>query len=264
LNFDLTVDLREGAHHSGNWGGVLANPGIILAHALATITTATATGEILIDDWTPDKVPDNVRKVLDGVELSSTPNSPAVDENWGEPGLTLAEKIYAWTAFHVLAFTTGNPDNPVNAIPPKARASCQIRYVLGVDPDNLLPALRRHLDAKDFPMVEVERWEKGYFVATQLDPDHPWVKTVSASLAETTGKPTTILPNLGGSLPNEVFADILGLPTVWVLHSYPACSQHAPDEHVLGSISREALQMMAGLFWDLGDGADSKAAGAAA
>lgn len=265
LNFDLTVDLREGAHHSGNWGGVLANPGIILAHALATITTAT--GEILIDDWTPDKVPDNVRKVLDGVELSSTPNSPAVDENWGEPGLTLAEKIYAWTAFHVLAFTAftaGNPDNPVNAIPPKARASCQIRYVLGVDPDNLLPALRRHLDAKDFPMVEVERWEKGYFVATRLDPDHPWVKTVSASLAETTGKPTTILPNLGGSLPNEVFADILGLPTVWVPHSYPACSQHAPDEHVLGSISREALQMMAGLFWDLGDGADSKAAGAAA
>jgi acetylornithine deacetylase/succinyl-diaminopimelate desuccinylase-like protein len=31
LNFDLTVDLREGSHHSGNWGGLLANPGTILA-----------------------------------------------------------------------------------------------------------------------------------------------------------------------------------------------------------------------------------------
>jgi len=26
---DLIVDLREGAHHSGNWGGLLANPGIV-------------------------------------------------------------------------------------------------------------------------------------------------------------------------------------------------------------------------------------------
>jgi len=27
MNFDLVVDLREGGHHSGNWGGLLANPG---------------------------------------------------------------------------------------------------------------------------------------------------------------------------------------------------------------------------------------------
>src|SRR5262249_9457805 len=40
---DLIVDLREGAHHSGNWGGLLANPGIILAHALACITDARGT-----------------------------------------------------------------------------------------------------------------------------------------------------------------------------------------------------------------------------
>ena len=39
---DLVVDLREAAHHSGNWGGLLANPGVILAHALATITTTTS------------------------------------------------------------------------------------------------------------------------------------------------------------------------------------------------------------------------------
>jgi hypothetical protein len=50
-----------------------------------------------------------------------------------------------------------------------------------------------------------------------------------------------------------VFADILGLPTVWVPHSYPACSQHAPDEHLLVPVVREALQLMAGLFWDLGE-----------
>ena len=66
-------------------------------------------------------------------------------------------------------------------------------------------------------------------------------------------QPATLLPNLAGSLPNDIFADQLGLPTLWVPHSYPACAQHAPNEHLLGSVAREGLAVMAGLFWDLGE-----------
>jgi hypothetical protein len=62
-----------------------------------------------------------------------------------------------------------------------------------------------------------------------------------------------VLPNFGGSLPNDVFSEALGLPTIWVPHSYPGCSQHAPDEHILLSVTEEAMRMMAGLFWDLGE-----------
>ncbi|HRC38724.1 MAG TPA: M20/M25/M40 family metallo-hydrolase, partial [Rubrivivax sp.] len=36
-NFDLTLKLRDGAHHSGNWGGLLRNPGTVLAHAIASL-----------------------------------------------------------------------------------------------------------------------------------------------------------------------------------------------------------------------------------
>jgi hypothetical protein len=36
-------------------------------------------------------------------------------------------------------------------------------------------------------------------------------------------------------------------------HSYPACALHAPDEHLLAPLARQALRLMAGLFWDLGD-----------
>ena len=89
--------------------------------------------------------------------------------------------------------------------------------------------------------------------ATRLDPDHPWVRWASASIAATTGAPPAILPNLGGSLPDDCFADVLGLPTIWVPHSYPACSQHAPDEHLLVRVAREGLGIMTGLFWDLGE-----------
>jgi hypothetical protein len=102
-------------------------------------------------------------------------------------------------------------------------------------------------------MVQVEPWKKAYFPATRLDPDHPWVRWASASIETTTGKRPAILPNLGGSLPNDIFADDLGLPTVWVPHSYAACSQHAPNEHMLAPIAREALKVMTGLYWDLGE-----------
>jgi hypothetical protein len=44
-----------------------------------------------------------------------------------------------------------------------------------------------------------------------------------------------------------------GLPTLWLLHSYPGCSQHAPDEHILLPVTEEALAIMAGVFWDLGE-----------
>ena len=251
MNIDLTVDLREGGHHSGNWGGLLANPGIILAHALASITTPT--GAIRIPEWKPKSLPNSVRVALADCVVEGGDDAPAIDEHWGEPGLSPAEKVFGWSSFEVLAFRTGNPDNPVNAIPPRANAHCQLRYVVGVDPADIVPALRRHLDRNGFQMVQVKQARDGFFSATRLDPDHPWVKWAVASIERTTGARPAILPNLGGSLPNDVFADVLGLPTVWVPHSYAACSQHAPNEHLLGSIAREALRLMTGLFWDLGE-----------
>jgi len=251
MNFDLVVDLREGGHHSGNWGGLLANPGVIMAHALASITSDK--GAIKIKEWKPSHMPNSVRMALADCTVEGGEDAPEIDPDWGEPRLTPSEKVFGWCSFEVLAFTTGNPDNPVNAIPPKATATCQIRFVVGVDPEEFMPALRRHLDAHGFPMVRVEPWKKAYFPATRLDPDHDWVRWTAASIQQTTGKRPAILPNLGGSLPNDIFAGDLGLPTIWVPHSYASCSQHAPNEHLLAPVAREALAVMTGIYWDLGE-----------
>ena len=251
LNFDLVVDLREGGHHSGNWGGLLRNPGIVLAHALASITEAN--GAIRVPEWRPDSLTPAVRGALDGLEVEGGTDGPAIDADWGEPGLTPAERVYGWCSFEVLAFVTGNPDKPVNAIPPRASAHCQLRYVVGVDPAAIVPALRRHLDRHGFSLVKVAQARDGFFAATRLDPEHPWVRWTAASIERTTGVKPAILPNLGGSLPNDIFADVLGLPTIWIPHSYAACSQHAPNEHLLVPVVRDALRIMAGVFWDLGE-----------
>ena len=250
MNFELSVDLRAGGHHSGNWGGVLANAGTLLAHAIACLVDAK--GQILVDALKP-QLPEAVRAALAHIKLTQDKNDPVIDPDWGEPGLSPTEKVYGWNTLEVLAFATGTPDAPVNAIPPTAKATMQLRFVVGTDPNKILPTVRAHLDSHDLQRVAVKPARMETFTATRLDPNDPWVGWALASIAKTTGKKPALLPNLGGSLPNDVFADILGMPTVWVPHSYPSCSQHAPDEHLLAPLAREALQIMAGLFYDLGE-----------
>lgn len=249
INFDLVVDLREGAHHSGNWGGLLAEPGTVLAHAIAAIVDQR--GQIQVPEWRPTSLTPAIRAALKDLPVVGD-SGPAVDEDWGEEELTPAERVYGWNSFAVLAMKSGIPEAPVNAISGWAKAHCQLRYVVGTDPDDILPALRRHLDARGLQAVQIVPADRGFFRATRLDPDNPWVTFVAASLEETAGKAPHILPNLAGSLPNDTFSEILGLPTVWVPHSYRGCSQHAPNEHVIMATCRDALRVMAGLFWDVG------------
>ncbi|MFF7056088.1 M20 family metallopeptidase [Achromobacter spanius] len=252
LNFDLSIEARAGGHHSGNWGGLISNPGIQLAHAISTI--ASPTGQIRIKEWVPAELPDAVRRALADCQVDGGADGPEIEPEWGEPGLSPAERVFGWCSFEVLAYKTGNPETPVNAIPPRAWARCQLRFVVGVDPDDLIPALRRHLDREGFPMVKIALTRESMFRATRIDPDDAWVRWAVDSLERTSGQKTALLPNLGGSLPNDIFTDVLGLRTIWVPHSYPGCSQHAPNEHLPPELLRQALGLMTGLYWDLGAG----------
>lgn len=249
VNFTLRVRSRERGHHSGNWGGVLENPAVVLAHALASL--ADARGRILVDALRPPPLTPALREALRGIPVGGDPGDPQVDEGWGEPGLTPIEQLVGWNTLEILAMEAGNPARPVNAIPPTAVAHCQLRFVVGTPWRELESIVRQHLDAAGFPMVEIEVTVAA--AATRLDLSNPWVDWTRQSLQRTTGTPVTVLPNLAGSLPNDVFADLLGMPTLWVPHSYPACAQHAPNEHLLAGVAREGLRMMGGLYWDLGE-----------
>ncbi len=252
INVDLRLKLRQGGHHSGNWGGLLANPGVIMANAIAAIIDRN--GHVKARGILPESMPNSVRAALAGVKVDPGEAGPEINEWYGEPGLTPAERVFGWNTFEILAFRTGNPDNPVNAVPPEAIANCQIRYTTDRDRDAIIPALRAFLDREGYGEIEVyEAPGRSSWGATRLDPAAPWVTWTAASIEATLGRKPAILPNIGGSLPNDVFVETLGLSTVYVPHSYSGCSQHAPDEHGLLPIFREGLAMMGGIFWDMGE-----------
>ncbi|VVT14957.1 M20/M25/M40 family metallo-hydrolase [Rhizobium sp. EC-SD404] len=251
ISFYIEIKARENFQHSGNWGGLLSNPGVELCHAITALIGRA--GEIKVPGLTPGEIPQNVREHLSRLKVTPQPDDPEIEPWWGEPGLTAEEKVFAWSSFEVMEMECGNLAQPLYAIPPSARARLQLRFPVGVDVDAVVPAVRKALVDAGFDRVIVHDTHDAVFLATRLDPDHDWVRRVAASIETTIGAPPSILPNLGGSLPNDIFARDLGLPTIWVPHSYPGCLQHAPDEHLPISIAEEGLQIMAGIYWDIGD-----------
>lgn len=244
-SFRLRLKRREGGRHSGNFGGALRNPALELAHALASL--ASPKGALQVKGWLPGAIPAPARAALAGL----TPAGGEVDADWGAVGLTPAERIHAWNSAEILAFSAGDIAHPVNAIPDAAEAVVQLRYVPGIDDADLGAALRAHLDAAGFADVTIAP-EGPQFRASATPVDHPAARFAAASLARSHGTPPVVLPSLGGSLPNDIFTEVLGIPTIWVPHSYPGCSQHAPDEHLPKALLSEAAGLMAGLYWDLG------------
>lgn len=250
MNFALSVTFRKRAHHSGNWGGLLADPAQRLAHALATI--ANPSGEIRVPAWQTATPDGTTREALKNLPVGT--GGPSLSPGWGGDKLSAAEKVFAANAFAVLALECGHPEAPQNAINPFARAFCQLRFVTETAPKDILPGLRQHLDKHGFADVKIEGEPTHFAPATQLDPNHPMMLKVARSVKRTVGVQPHVTPNLGGYIPNHVFSDILGLPTIWLPHSYGGCNQHAPDEHVLLPVITSAAEVMAGLWWDIAAG----------
>src|SRR5204862_6279203 len=54
IRIHLDLNLRDGSHHSGNWGGVLANPATILANAIATLVDGR--GRLKLEQLKPPRL----------------------------------------------------------------------------------------------------------------------------------------------------------------------------------------------------------------
>jgi acetylornithine deacetylase/succinyl-diaminopimelate desuccinylase-like protein len=251
ISMDLVVDLRKGGFHSGHWGGLLEDSGVLLSHAIATIISPT--GQILVDGWTPTAIPEAVRDACKGVRSEYLSGAQQPDPGWGEPGMSRAERIFMWSSAIVLSMVTGQPESPVNAVNGFAKARLQLRHTVDIDPEQVVPSLRKHLDAHGLQKVEVHPViERQQFLASRTSPDNPWVQRIIESFRSTSGEEPNVVPNIGASGPSELFETALGTPIIWIPFSYGGCSQHGPDEHGLGSLFRQALGEAAGLWWDFG------------
>ncbi|WP_180899786.1 hypothetical protein [Martelella soudanensis] len=131
-------------------------------------------------------------------------------------------------------------------IPPSAKSRLQLRHPVGIDTDGIETAVRKKLDAAGLQRVQIGPVTDASFPASRSDLEDPSVKFVTASMERALDEPPCILPNLGVSLPNAIFTDILQLPTIWIRHSYPSCRQHGADKHLSNSTPKWAWRSWPG------------------
>ena len=205
VNFTLSLRSRERAYHSGNWGGVLRNPGVVIAHAVASLVDQR--GRILVQDLLPPALSDAMRAALRDIPVGRDPGDPEIDPHWGDPALSPPEQLVGWNTLEVLALGAGSIERPVNAIPSAATAHMQLRFVPGTRWQDLAQIVRAHLDAHGFDEVVVQ--VNATSAATRLDIEHPWVSWALGSMSSSVGKPAVRLP--GGGQKEAGRADLLQL-----------------------------------------------------
>ncbi|MGP9799030.1 M20 family metallopeptidase [Halomonas sp. 86] len=249
VQLKLSLNTGNGGRHSGNWGGVITNPAVVLCNALATLLSPS--GKILADFLKAPSMTEDVSRLVRDLPVGGGASDPTINPAWGEEALADGERLYGANTLEILGLSAGRTDKPVGAIPEHAEAVLQLRFVKGTDWQAVESNLRQHLDAHGFNDIQLTFL--GGYAATRLDPNHPWVNFVAQSAENSLNEAPHILPNLGGTIPNHCFSDVLNLPTVWLPHSYPSCNQHAPDEHLLETIVEQGLKLAAGIFWDLGE-----------
>ena len=124
---------------------------------IASITSPT--GAINVREW----VAAEIRRIRCArrwptATVDGGDGAPEIDRRLGRARPDAREQVFGWNSFEVLAFKhrqsggAGQRD-PAHGLGDAASSASSS----GVDPDEFLPALRRHLDAHGFPMVEVER-----------------------------------------------------------------------------------------------------------
>jgi acetylornithine deacetylase/succinyl-diaminopimelate desuccinylase-like protein len=115
-------------------------------------------------------------------------------------------------------------------LPRQAQAKIDCRLVPGQDPQAILAAFRRHLDAQGYTDVELEllNGQRAYWT----DPADPFVDLVVRTAREAWGTEPVYYLSSSGTGPMDGFGRYLGLPIVSTGSGYWGSRAHAPDENI--------------------------------
>lgn len=220
--------------HSGGAGGAVNNPLIALAQIIASMKDRD--GKILVDGFYDDvlELTEAEREAFAKVPFDEDEykERSGVPELFGEPGFTVAERLWARPTLDVVGMWGGFQGEGIKTIIP-ARAACKItcRLVPHQEPDKIVELLKKHVKKCAPPGVRVIVTAfPGNSRPYVIPQDHPVIPVMSKVLKGLYGRePVTV--RLGGTLPvARTFLDILGIYLVFFATSSPDENVHGPNE----------------------------------
>jgi len=231
----LYVELHaQGANrdlHSCHWGGVAPNPILALARLLNTMIDDQ--NRVLIEGFydsvrqpTPgakaamEALPFDTAATIAGIGL--TEMVPPADRSY-------AERVMFQPTLNIAGITGGySGDGSKTVLPAKASMKIDMRLVPDQTPDEIWEKISAHVE-KYGEGIEIKRLDGG-MLPSFTPVEHPLADVVRTAVEQGFGAKPVSVPSAGGSLPDSVWTQTLGLPSFLVPYGAPEQANHSPNE----------------------------------
>lgn len=256
-SFELRAHGANRDLHSGNWGGVAPNPLWTLVHLLASMKAPD--GSITIDGFYDNVQP---QTPLERQALAALPVDAArVKQELGltrldaPTGRGFYERLSAWPTLTIngLHGGYGGPGSKT-VLPCTAVAKCDIRLVTAQTVDEIFDKVEAHV-RRVAPDVEFVR--QGGMDPSKTPLDSPFAAPVCRAVAAGFDEEPLRVPAMGGSLPDYVWTQVLGVPSFVTPYANADEANHAPNENLEVERFFKGIKTGAALLAELGARANS-------
>ncbi len=261
-SFHVTVYGPNKELHSGHYGNWAPNPAFMLAQLLASMKDVD--GRVLVKDFYKGVEP------LSETEKKALAAMPNVDETLkSEFGLARTEKVGSrleeavlMPSLNIRGISSGAVGGGSrNVVPSEATASMDIRVVKGIDHRVALERVVEHIRTQGYHVTDRDpddamrrRYPRIAKVAvrsgdnsvrTSMDLE---VSQLVIRALESARGPVIKAPILGGTLPLQVFEEILRRPVIIVPIANHDNNQHSHNENIRLQNLWDAIETMAALL----------------
>ncbi len=242
--------------HSGN-APVLPSAAWRLVQALATLKTPD--GHVRIPGFYDAVLPPSQAQ-LDAIAAQEDEDTQKLEMYGitqfadGLRGAALRERQAFQPTCNIAGLLSGYTGAGVKTVlPARAMAKIDFRLVPNQDPQDILAKLQAHLQAEGYGDIHITVFGSAEPVVTPID--HPFVQRIVSVAEAFAGKPVSITPIVGGTLP--LLGSLrrhVGLPGLAAPGnvSYWGSGAHAPNEHIRLADLERAVRYNCFMFQALG------------
>jgi Acetylornithine deacetylase/Succinyl-diaminopimelate desuccinylase and related deacylases len=251
VNFEIRVTTGSFDNHSGLSGGVIPNAGWELLKLLNTMKDKD--DNILIEGFHDDVEPPSAfeLQVIDDLPFDAA----ATAKLYGVPALSMDKRDFfiklnlkpSLTINGLVSGYQGKASKTVN--PCTAVAKLDARLVNNQKPGDIIEKIKRHV-AKHSKYAEVIFF--GSMAPSMTDGSLPICQTVIQAMKKVYDNRVVLALGSGGSLPNAVWTDTLGIPALGLPYANADANNHAPNENVKVALIHKGIHASAQIIHDLG------------
>ena len=221
--------------HSGQFGGAVENPAILLSHLISKLKDQN--NIILIPDFYKDIINPTKNEIKDYKKVKITAQKIKDDGKvfavgGGEKLFNLNERLWSRPTLDVNGLTSGyQGEGSKTIIPCRASAKISMRLVPNQDPEKIYAAFEKYVTTLVPKSVELKIVNHSHALPYKAPTQNPVFEIAKKALKDAFHK-EALFTGVGGSIGFvPIMTKALGVPCLMIGFGLPDDGAHAPNEH---------------------------------